>query len=35
MDAGHLLGMIHVGLLFTAQVIVSTGPTSGGPKFRV
>lgn len=31
-DAGHLLG---VGPPFTAQVIVNTGPTSGGPKFRV
>lgn len=34
-DAGHLLGVVPVGPPFTAQVIVNTGPTSGGPKFRV
>lgn len=34
-DAGHLLGVVPVGPLFTAQVIVNTGPTSGGPKCRV
>lgn len=28
-DAGHLLGVVHVGPPFTAQVIVSTDPTSG------
>lgn len=34
-DAGHLLGVVPGGPPFNAQVIVNTGPTSGGPKFRI